>query len=84
MLICRGFVNDVGVRLGSTACPRKVRRRRLGPFTVDHALLDKQLTLTTVICNIQMCNKIVRIAKTEGDVVEVRCDTLEHSDLEIA
>uniref|UniRef100_A0AC34QN36 Pseudouridine synthase II N-terminal domain-containing protein n=1 Tax=Panagrolaimus sp. JU765 TaxID=591449 RepID=A0AC34QN36_9BILA len=59
----RAFIHEIGLSLGTTARPRKLRRMRIGPFGLNHALLDKELQLENILKNILMCNKIMKIAE---------------------
>uniref|UniRef100_A0A915DWJ8 Pseudouridine synthase II N-terminal domain-containing protein n=1 Tax=Ditylenchus dipsaci TaxID=166011 RepID=A0A915DWJ8_9BILA len=66
----RSFVHELGCSLGTLACTRRLRRSKQGPFSTDHALLDKHFSLVSILKNIQMCNKLVeRAMKNNPDIV---------------
>ena len=73
-MVFRAFIHEVGLSLGTTACPKKLRRIRVGPLGLDHALLDKELQLENILKNILMCNKALALAaKDERErVVKVK------------
>uniref|UniRef100_A0A7E4UMK1 TruB_N domain-containing protein n=1 Tax=Panagrellus redivivus TaxID=6233 RepID=A0A7E4UMK1_PANRE len=69
----RALVHEIGLSVGSTACTKKLQRIRLGPFGVDHALLEKDFGLKSILRNILMCNKVLKVAaENEGRVVQVK------------
>jgi len=79
----RGFMNEVGRGLSTLACPRRLRRTRQGPFSVEHALLDKHFQLPNLIKNVLMCNRIVdRALEENSEVIQVKSsDSVESKAL---
>lgn len=59
-------MHEIGCSLETLACTRSLRRVRQGPFSLDHALLDKHFNLISVIRNILMCNRIVEYTLREN------------------
>jgi tRNA U55 pseudouridine synthase TruB len=63
---------SIGTDLGTLARTRRLRRVRQGPFTLDHALLDKKFHVMPILRNILMSNQMVKTALTEDpDVIQV-------------
>uniref|UniRef100_A0A915KSN9 Pseudouridine synthase II N-terminal domain-containing protein n=1 Tax=Romanomermis culicivorax TaxID=13658 RepID=A0A915KSN9_ROMCU len=54
-----GFIDDLGVRLRSSACVSSLNRLRHGVFDSDHSLLMKHWTLSNIIRNIVWCAKLL-------------------------
>lgn len=52
------LINEIGIALKSAARCTGIRLIQLGPFTVEHSLLQKHWTLENLIENIYYCNEI--------------------------
>ncbi|XP_002731969.1 pseudouridylate synthase TRUB2, mitochondrial-like [Saccoglossus kowalevskii] len=55
----RKTVHELGLEMKSSAVATSVRRTRQGPFTLDHALLQKHWKLEYILQAIQNCKKLV-------------------------
>ncbi|VDM97487.1 unnamed protein product [Thelazia callipaeda] len=53
------FINEIALSLGSVASCRQLLRKRIGPFSCSHSLLDKHFTLKNILQNMKFCNKII-------------------------
>jgi len=53
------LINEIGLAVKSVALCTGIRCIQYGPFTVEHALLDKHWTLENIIENIHYCKDIV-------------------------
>lgn len=61
------MVNDIGLKLKSSAVCPQVRRIRYGHFTLHHALLRKHWHLEPIIDNIVMCKNLTNPDKLVSD-----------------
>src|SRR5699024_2867395 len=55
-----GLISEIGLALKSTARCTGIRLIKLGPFTIEHALVQKHWTLENLIENIYYCNQLMR------------------------
>uniref|UniRef100_A0A0N4ZZ33 TruB_N domain-containing protein n=1 Tax=Parastrongyloides trichosuri TaxID=131310 RepID=A0A0N4ZZ33_PARTI len=66
----REFIFHFGVHLDSIAAPKYLRCIRVGPFTTEEALLEKNINLKELLGNILICNDIVdKFNNTSKNVV---------------
>uniref|UniRef100_A0A0K0EQR2 TruB_N domain-containing protein n=1 Tax=Strongyloides stercoralis TaxID=6248 RepID=A0A0K0EQR2_STRER len=70
----REFIYHFGVELESVASPKNLRCLRVGPYTINEALLEKDISLKSILNNIFICNDIFEKFLITNNIVKELSD----------
>jgi len=68
------FSHELGLRLRSNATYEHIRRDRFGRFSIEHALLAKHWTLSSILANVGHCARVLDDSKLHRQTISTMDD----------